>query len=588
MNELKTNAEQIVSSLCNLYSVNDWGELPNLEGVQKTLYKPFVKIGVLGQTNSGKSTLLNCFLKSDLLPTSTLPNTNFLTEIVSNDENNIIVNNKENDGCIREQSKSELQKILREIENDKTSITNLRINHTTPFHEHVFLYDTPGLGDLEHWRSELTIDFVKEVDVVIFLFKHPINHDIIEFLRKQTELEDLKKVFFVMSHIDIDDIEDHIVRIVKSNSESITASLSIHPKIYTFNLKRTLSETIESNSYPNQLLELINDINSFLSSDEKDKISLLRCMYFYLSKIHETLQTLSSKHSMISLEDKELIKLFDHKESQLIKQKSEVTVLSDQIFNDIRTIGEKLDEELNKFRFELKDELNIKFNGFSSGINQFLNSAIFPTINQRIKDWEKESKSQLLKIYEEIINKTRKKSFQITSVQTNIQRKQNGVHHYNTMEISELSDKYLISEPNTLVPLVLGGGVLALITGTVAFAFIPLFVEKIFKITEKKEKIELEKLIPSIFDEIDFLCDKLKKNLHDKLDGLKIDVSEYLVQNLEQKIEIAKDEIDSLRKSDEAQKLIDYNYKSDLEKHINDLEAFENLILKLIKDWTKI
>lgn len=129
---------------------------------------------MLGETSSGKTTLINGMLGTKLLPTGSVPTTGAITEIVISQEQNPPVFEKiTRQAEILPSSQSELIKLTQQHDD---SIKRLRIHAASRYPElqGMRLFDTPGYGSLIEKHDEILKEFLPNSDVVIYVVSYRI------------------------------------------------------------------------------------------------------------------------------------------------------------------------------------------------------------------------------------------------------------------------------------------------------------------------------------------------------------------------------------------------------------------------------
>ncbi|RXJ02222.1 hypothetical protein DS745_07480 [Anaerobacillus alkaliphilus] len=167
-------------------------------------------ITVLGEFKRGKSTLINAFIQEPLLPSDVTPTTATINIISHSEETDIQV--VKHTGEVEEHrfSRDILQNYTFEgaEELEKVHHINIRLN-LQQLHEKLVIVDTPGVGDLNEHRLDVTYSYIPRSNLVLFVFDAttPIRRTEIEYLEEVLKLK-FGEIIFIANFIDrLDDDE---------------------------------------------------------------------------------------------------------------------------------------------------------------------------------------------------------------------------------------------------------------------------------------------------------------------------------------------------------------------------------------------
>lgn len=279
-------SKQLLTSFQSfLQTYSDFGDPEQLEIKLRRTIKaqtPF-RIAVVGEFNSGKSTLINAILGRDLLAVSWKPTTATLTTVrygvpermrvsfapetdlepLLLDGENLVEEIKKYTSMLGAREEEILRSILDDETFFKARAQNVEIwLDVDRLREwDLEIVDTPGLGSIYSKRFETVVyKAAQEADVIMYIF--PADHGIEEndpFLVLIREL--VNKTIFVMSKIDtLSDLNELQLR-MNSNQAAIFTQTGFKPdEIFPVFARQALEGYVRS-ELPSGMLELLEEIS---------------------------------------------------------------------------------------------------------------------------------------------------------------------------------------------------------------------------------------------------------------------------------------------------------------------------------------
>ena len=182
------------------------------------------RVAVIGEFKRGKSSLVNCILGTQLLPTDVLPTTAVVNRIVYGTESKIEINYKDGKSEIR--SVQELSDYATKLDKEKElraqEIREIVISYPSVFcQNNIELLDTPGLND-DEFMDKTTMDVLDKIDTAIVVTKADIAVSETEknLICRLIEQDDIYNLTFVVTFMDRvmddDDEEDGSERIIRT------------------------------------------------------------------------------------------------------------------------------------------------------------------------------------------------------------------------------------------------------------------------------------------------------------------------------------------------------------------------------------
>lgn len=159
--------------------------------VHTRVMEPRVFVTLVGETSSGKTTLLNGLLGAKLMPTGVAPTTGVVAQILAEpcDEPRLLAINR--DGTQEEIDLADFEALSREPDQ---ALLRLQVRARTRFgvDEGLVLFDTPGFNSVIGEHEEVLRRFVPESDAVVFVCNYrngfsQVDQDLFEVVREATE-----------------------------------------------------------------------------------------------------------------------------------------------------------------------------------------------------------------------------------------------------------------------------------------------------------------------------------------------------------------------------------------------------------------
>ncbi|WP_159150858.1 dynamin family protein, partial [Clostridium neonatale] len=233
--------------------------------IKERVVNPSHYVVMLGETSSGKSTLINSLFENKVLIESVKPTTSVITEVaISNScEEMCFLINK--DSTYRIIEKEEFDKL---VVNPPENLHRLRYigECKNEKYDNLRLFDTPGYGSLESYHEEVLKEFIPESDFIVYVVSYKVgfgDYDY-QFLKYVAEAidKDVEIVLAVNMCPSGVNEENKRIKEIKSNFEKCT---NRDPN--TFLIESSIDKIPDATKLYDYIYERIN------SEDKKEELA---------------------------------------------------------------------------------------------------------------------------------------------------------------------------------------------------------------------------------------------------------------------------------------------------------------------------
>ncbi|KYC44455.1 MAG: GTPase Era [Candidatus Methanofastidiosum methylothiophilum] len=379
-----------------------------------------LSLAVLGQFKRGKTSFINALIGEPILPTAVIPVTSIITILKYHPEKliKVVFLNKE-EKIIKF---NEIEKYVTEKGNpdNKKGVKLVEVNYPLDYlKKGILLIDTPGIGSTFLKNSEVTYNYLENIDAAIFLLTadQPVSNAELDFLK------DIKnhahRFFFILNKIDYLS-ENQLVEILNFNKNILEKELNQEIEIFPISSKWA----IEGKSSINNLLLKKSGMSQF-----EDLLN-----NFLLHKKNDTLMA-SIKNKLLNLTngiisyyeiEKKIINTpLGDLESKLEKFKEGIEIIirehSDAepiIKAEIKRIMESVDSDLSYFKKGKDLELIEKLESRFKEVEKMEKDEIVCTMMKYYTDvlesifegFRLEEEKKVIKSYEKIIHRFSEKT----------------------------------------------------------------------------------------------------------------------------------------------------------------------------------
>lgn len=335
---------------------NDPQMVPSMRFLHERLKKPKCFVSVVGETSSGKSTLINSFLGKKLLPAKAKPTTGTVTciEYGASEKEEFFAINR--DASFEELS---LDKFLRLSESPDKQLLRLKVD--LPGQKKAFngliVFDTPGYNSIIAEHEEVLKEFLPESDVVIFAVSYRIGFDIdaqqlMSFIYELSEKFDTIPVILAINRVPQGvDLENNRIIEIRSHAED-----SLHRKL-PFVLIRSSVPDAQGNSVLPDTSALWTAVSDFAFSQKRTDKVIQKIQTFVRSLFEQRLQEIDTKLASIEA-GQESIEELDKQKKMLDRKMQESFCIIDRAMAKLeRELPRQIEYAAKHIVARVKDEI---------------------------------------------------------------------------------------------------------------------------------------------------------------------------------------------------------------------------------------
>lgn len=391
------------------------------ERAQNVLDKNSFRVAVIGEFNTGKSTLINTLLGRDILSTSIKPKTATKTvlrygstdayrvtynkEYASLNSDEIIVSNNLKEDIVEVTSDNADALLLKKkSESVASRISEVEIWCDSDFldREETEIVDTPGLGSVIDAHKLVTYRLIPEMDATLYLFPSDpgladTDKDVLGFIRQH-----ISQILFVMTKSD---------RLLQSEiADMVAYSQDVLQSVAEIPVKRVYAVSAryekEGNSNESGFSIFLEDLESFLISSKG------------VARLQAPLELAKTKHEYLVKNTRVDQRRINDDVETLEKELSHLRDTQSIIEEEKRTLIESVEKRIDEFTSSALDGIE--------QLPQLIEISVFKALDSFNKDSLKRADAKLQPIIGNTVDewtKIKEKSFrlQVKSLQERIE-----------------------------------------------------------------------------------------------------------------------------------------------------------------------
>ncbi len=333
----------------------------------------------LGETSSGKSTIINSLMNDTILPMRASPTTAAITEVELCDDIN-------EDGYFAINKNATIENISKKTfldlcENPDSNLKRLRLKKKSSNKQlnGLRIFDTPGYNSIVEEHEEVLKEFLPNSDIIIYTvaYKVGIQDEDFVFLRFLKELiRDDVEIILVINRCPEECSENNSR--IKEIQKYVSDILATEPK--TFLIKNVHPEENETYAIP-KVPELWKYVDSMLNGEKRIK-NLEDAFNQYIIELFEKCDSIiQTRYNQCLMTDKEIEEIIKLQKETAERIRKAVPDLIEPTFEDIKqNIPHKFDNAANKSKETIIKSIKSSTKASKDEIVAYTNAHLLPHV----------------------------------------------------------------------------------------------------------------------------------------------------------------------------------------------------------------
>lgn len=342
----------------------------------------------LGEFNRGKSSLINCLLRTDILPMDVTPTTATINVIRFNETPSIRIQHHDGTSESLPFTANTLAGFTVDAKTDHISF--IEIGMPNPMlRADTVIVDTPGVDDLDQQRVEVTYNFVPQADAVVFVLSalSALNRSEVEFLQNAVLKNGISRILFAVNYMDsLNDTNPD--QLLSGLTNRIRTVIPTHSgTVYPVSARRALRGIRMGDSQtPNEIVALEQAIEALRETREMDKDSRLQFRFVEITEAF--IEELESSAAVTQATNEELASQVESLRQSLAKREARLSLLRNWIQERECEAKLMIAKSCDEFERKLQTELFDVIGGYSGpDFEKFLSLQVPKLVKVRLRDW---------------------------------------------------------------------------------------------------------------------------------------------------------------------------------------------------------
>ncbi|MCB9479338.1 MAG: dynamin family protein [Deltaproteobacteria bacterium] len=354
-----------------------------------------LKVVVVGEFSTGKTTFVNALVGESILPMDLSPTTARVTRLQYSTEP--FVRLHMDDGSKRDaapgaDSLASLS-LMDDEQTDLRDVSWIEVGWPSPILQHVILVDTPGVHDLSDLSREMSYLVIRQADVVLVCFRHPVNRTLIEYLRQHVLPLDHHKYIFLQNMSDL--LPGILDEAISSNQATLRQALD-RDEINLIGIasKELLQKAIPSSDNNHQATQNPNILETILAiSDERNVLILgyRKLLWNARNAVHDALEL---ELETLTRTKSEVLNTIAALETSISESATVRAQLGTHLKSSLNEVVGLLEEEIDRIASEIRRDAEQTVATYD-GTLENLPLILSEKVSLRIAAWQSSGRAKL-------------------------------------------------------------------------------------------------------------------------------------------------------------------------------------------------